>query len=218
MRLDVFVGQGFGEAHTALDFGLEITAEIFGDDAGSGEFAKIRNGEMRQEGEDSGERRVGIADEREAHIVGLRPFAMIGDRLDDAEGSLFARQSFQNLGFREEGIIESNGEDVRVAFSNERARNARRAAASEGNFLAEGQLREARYDLVFGNALEFRGGDGGKRELNEIHEVDIANQTQANEARRAGMEEQGTFDDIALKQILARADVFEHFGGKILAG
>ena len=71
MWLDLFVGQGFGEAHTALDFGLEIAAEIFGDDAGSGQFAKIRNGEMRQEGEDGGERRVGITNQRQTHIVGL---------------------------------------------------------------------------------------------------------------------------------------------------
>ena len=104
-----------------------------------------------------------------------------------------------------------------MAFGDERAGDACRAAASEGNFLAERQLREARYDLVFGNALEFRRGDGGKRELDKIHEVDIADQTQAGEARRAGMEEQSALDEITLEQIFARADAFENFGGKILA-
>ena len=69
--LSVFVGQGFGGAHAALDFGLEIAAEIFGDDAGSSEFTKIRNGEMRQEGEDGGKRRVGIANQGETYVVGL---------------------------------------------------------------------------------------------------------------------------------------------------
>ena len=84
---------------------------------------------MRQEGEDGGERRIGITNQREAHIVGLRPFAMVCHSLDDAEGSFFARESFEDLGFRQERIIKSNGEDMRVAIGDERAGNAGRAAA-----------------------------------------------------------------------------------------
>ncbi len=125
----MFVGQGFGEAHAALDFGLEIAAKIFGDDAGGSEFAKIGNCEMRQEGEDGGKRRIGIANQGEAHIVGLRPFAVVGDGLDHAERGFFARERFEDLGFRQEGIIQSNGEHIGVAFGDERAGNAGRTAA-----------------------------------------------------------------------------------------
>ncbi len=79
-------------------------------------------------------------------------------------------------------------------------------------------MRETRDDLGFGDAPEFHGDGRGKSELDEIHEVDVANQTQADEARRTGMKEQGALDEIALEQIFARADVFQDFGGKILAG
>ena len=89
---------------------------------------------MRQEGEDSSERRVGIAHKGEAHIVGLRPFAVVGDGLHDAKGGLFARQSFEHLGFREEGIIESDGQDIRVAFRDERAGNAGWVRGERGQF------------------------------------------------------------------------------------
>ena len=85
------MGQGFGGAHAALDLGLKIAAQIFGEDAGIREYAKIRYGEVGQKGEHGGERRGGIAHEGEAHIVGLGPFAVAGDGLHDAKRSFLAR-------------------------------------------------------------------------------------------------------------------------------
>jgi len=46
LGLGVFVGEGFGGAHAALDLRLKIAAQVFGDDAGIRECAKIRNGEV----------------------------------------------------------------------------------------------------------------------------------------------------------------------------
>jgi len=62
--------------HAALDLRLKIAAQVFGDDAGIRECAKIRNGEVGQKGEHGGERRGGIAHKGEAHVVGLGPFAV----------------------------------------------------------------------------------------------------------------------------------------------
>ena len=64
-----------------------------------------------------------------------------------------------------------------MAFGDEGPGNSGGAASGEGNLLTEGQLREARDDLVLGNALEFHGNGRRKSELYEIHEVNVANQT-----------------------------------------
>ena len=40
----------------AMDFGLQVFAERFGDDAGCGEFAEVGDGELGEVGEDGGER------------------------------------------------------------------------------------------------------------------------------------------------------------------
>lgn len=214
----MFVGQGFGGAHAALDFGLKIAAQIFGDDAGIREYAKIRDGEVGQEGQHRGERRGGIAHKGEAHIVGLGPFAVTGDGLHDAKRSFLVRQGLENLRFREEGIIEGDGQDIGVAFRDECAGDVRGSAARESNLLAQRQLREARNDLGFGEAPELHGGGGRKGELDEIHEVDVAQQAQGDEPRGTRMKKQRALDGVAFQEIFAGADVFEYFRGKVLAG
>jgi len=215
--LGVLVGERSGGAHAALDFGLKITAQVFGDDAGRGEFAKIRYGKVGQKGEHGRQGRRGIAYKREAHIVSLRPFAMTGDGLHDAKGGFLARQGLEHLGFREEGIIKGDGQDIWVAFRDKCAGNVRGASARESNLLAQGQLGEARDDLGFGEAFEFHGGSRREGELDEIHEVDIAQQAHCDEPRGPRMKEQSPLDGIAFKEIFARADVFEQLRGKILA-
>jgi hypothetical protein len=217
-ELGEFVGQGFGGAHAALDLGLKIAAEIFGDDAGIREHAKIRYGEVGQESKHSRQWRIRIAHKREAHIVGQGPFAVTGDGLHDTKRSFLAGQGLEHLGFRQEGIIEGDGHDLRVAFRNERTGNVRGSAASESNLLSQGQLREARNDLGFGEALEFGGGGGRESELDEIHEIDVAQQAEGDEARGTRMKEQSALDGIAFQKTFARANVFEHFRGKVLAG
>jgi hypothetical protein len=217
-RLGVFVGKGFGDAHAALDFRLKIAAQVFRDDAGIREYTKIGYGKERQEGEHGCQWRGGIAHKREAHIVGLGPFAVTGDGLHDAKRSFLARQSLEHLRFREEGIIEGDRQDIRMAFRYECAGNVRGSAASESNLLAQWQLREARNDLGLGEAFELRGGGGREGELDKIHEVDVAQQAQTGEARSTRMKKQRTLDGVAFQEILARANVFKYLRGKILAG
>src|SRR5208337_5242191 len=105
--------------------------------------------------------------------------------------------------FREEGIIEGDRQDIRMAFRYECAGNVRGSAASESNPLAQWQLREARNDLGFGEAFELRGGGGREGELYKIHEVDVAQQAQTGEARSTRMKKQRALDGIAFQEILA---------------
>jgi len=158
--LGEFVGEGFGGAHAAQDFGLKIASQIFGEDSGIREYAKIRDGEVGQKGEHGGERRRGIAHKCEAHVIGLGPFAVAGDGLHDAKRSFFVREGLEHLGLRQEGIIEGDGQDIRVAFRDKRANNVRGTAAGKSNLLAQGQLREACNDLGFSEAFELHGRGG----------------------------------------------------------
>src|SRR6266852_9596151 len=83
----------YGFANALLDFGEQIFAQTFGNDAGRGQFAQIGDGKLGEIAEDGGERGTGMADAREAHVVGVGPLAMLRDGLDDAEGKAVARQS-----------------------------------------------------------------------------------------------------------------------------
>jgi hypothetical protein len=216
--LGVFVGQGFRDAHAALDFGLKIAAQIFGDDAGIREYAKIRYGEVGQEGEHRCQWRERIANEREAHVVRQRPFAVTGDGLHDAKRSFLSRQGLEHLSFRQEGIIEGDRQDIGVAFRDECAGNVRGTAAGKSNLLAQGQLREARDNLGFGEAFEFHGDCRREGKLDEIHEVHVAQQAQGDEPRGTRMKKQRVLDGVAFQEIFACANVFEYFRGKVLTG
>src|SRR5438046_54680 len=83
-------------------------------------------------------------------------------------GKLFARERPQNLRFREVRIVEDYRDDVRVAFGEQSARHARRAAARQRNFLAERQLWQAPEQLILGVELQLRGYSRRKRDLHEI--------------------------------------------------
>jgi hypothetical protein len=134
----------FGLADALLDFGLKILAEAFGDDARRREFAEVGDGEFGKIGEDGRERGAGMADEREADVIALRPLAVVRDRLDYADGEAVEREGFQDLGFVEIGIVEDNGENLRMTLGEESAGYASRAAAGECELLSERELREAR--------------------------------------------------------------------------
>src|SRR5208337_956831 len=128
------------------------------------------------------------------------------------------REGLEHLGLRQEGIIEGDGQDIRVAFRDKRANNVRGTAAGKSNLLAQGQLRKARNDLGFSEAFELHGGGGRKGKLDKIHEVHVAQQAQGDEPRGTRMKKQRALDGVAFQQIFARANVFEYLRGKILAG
>src|SRR5262249_52791417 len=152
------------------------------------EVAKVGDSELRQVGKNGGKRGRGIADESEANVVNVGPFAMRGNTLRDGGRYFFAGQSFQNLGFSEIGIVEDDWKNLSVAFGEKSACDAGWTAASQGDFLSERELWEAGEDLLFGVALEF-GVDGGREgELYEVHQIEIAQKAEADEARSASVE------------------------------
>ena len=104
-----------------------------------------------------------------------------------------------------------------MAFGEQRSRYTCGAAPRQGDFLAEGKLRQAREDLLFGVTLEFRRKRGREGKLHEIHEVQIAQEPQTYEARRARMKKERALDSIGFQPRFAQANFFEKFGGQIFA-
>jgi hypothetical protein len=201
-----------------MDFCLQVFAKRFGDDAGGGEFTQVGNGELGEVGEDGCERGVGVADERQADVVGAGPFAVLSDGQDYVGRKIVAGEDFQDLGFGEMGVIEHDGEDLRMAFGQERSRDAGRSAASESDFLTERKMREAGEELFFGDASQVGGRARTEGELGQVHQVKFADEAEAGKSRRAGVEGQSALDWIILEQRLAADDFFEDFGGEIFAG
>ncbi len=148
----------------------------------------------------------------------LRPLAVIRNGKDDGLGQIIAPENFQDLGFREAGIVESDFENLRVTGGDQGAGNTRGAAAGEGNSLPQRQLWEARDDVFLGVALEFGGSAGRQRKLYEVHQVEVAQQAKADEARGSGMENQGALHGVAFQECLPRGDALNNLGGEILSG
>jgi hypothetical protein len=201
-----------------MNFRLEILAKIFRNDAGSSQFAQIHHGQLREITKHNGERRGGVADESEAHVVMLRPFAVIGDRENNDLGQFIVPEDFQNLGFREAGIVEGDFENLGVAGGDQGPCDTGGAATGEGNSLAQGQLGETRDDVFLGVALEFGGNRGRQRKLHEVHEVEITQEAETNEARSIGMKNQRALYGVALQKVFSRGDVFDDLLGQIFPG
>lgn len=119
--------------------------------------------------------------------------------------------------FGEIGIVEHHGKKLRVTFGEERARDARGSTPGERDFLADGKLRQPGEEQIFRDAFSFGGGAGKLRELGEVHEVKIADQSKAWKAWSAGMEGKGALDAIVPEQMLAARDFFKDFCWEILA-
>src|SRR5437773_1246888 len=130
---------------------------------------------------------AGVTHQREAHVVSDGPFAVPHDRRNHRGGKLFARERPQNLRFREVRIVEDDRDDLRVAFGEQSARHARRAAARQRNFLAERQLWQSPEQLILGVELQFDWNRGRKRNLDEIHQIKIPEKPQTDQAWRSRM-------------------------------
>ncbi len=185
---------------TSSDFRLEVLAQAYGDDAGRGELLQVVDGEMGKERKNGGQRGSGMADQSEANVVGKRPFAMPRNGSDDGWRDLAAREHAQDLRFVQKRIVERNAEDLRVAFGEERAGHARRAAPRQRDLLPQRKLRKTGQQLLFGQALQL-GSDAGKKcYLREIHEEEIAQQTLADKARGVRMKGEGALDAITFQE------------------
>jgi hypothetical protein len=210
-------GFGGGGSEAAGDFGLEIVAQGVGEDAGSDEFAEVAESDVREEREDHGQRGARMADNGDAHVIEDGPAAMTGGGDDDRFGKFIAGERFEEMAFVQVGIIEDDFKNAGMAFGEKRGGEAAGAAARQSYFLPQRQLREACEELLFGFDLEFGFGGDGEGELDKIHEIEIAEQAQADEAGHLGMKDDGALDAVIFQQGAAAGDLFENFGGEILA-
>ena len=82
-----------------LHFSLDVAAQSFRNDAGSGQFAKVGDRELGQIRKNRGKRRGRLAKNRDANVVGDGPLTVMNDRGNDRSRKFFARKSFQDLRF-----------------------------------------------------------------------------------------------------------------------
>ena len=77
----------FAATDATSDLRLQIFPERFRHNARRSEFAQVGNRELRKISEHAGEGRQGVTDQREAHVIRLRPFAVprngVGPHLSD---------------------------------------------------------------------------------------------------------------------------------------
>src|SRR2546429_1738119 len=109
-----FGGRAGTEA--ALNFGLDVAAQSFRNDARGSKFAKVGDGELWQVRKNGGQRCVGLAKQSDSNVVGDGPFAVLNDCWNYCGWQLFAGKSFQDLRFGEIGIVENHGEHLRMTF------------------------------------------------------------------------------------------------------
>ena len=98
--------------------------------------------------------------------------------------------------FGEPGVIEDDGENLRVPFGEKSAGDASGTTASERDFLSQRKLRKTSEKLVFRDALYLRLRPYGKSELRQVHEIKIADEANSDEARSARMERERPLDAI----------------------
>src|SRR5580693_7934822 len=152
-----------------------------------------------------------MPDQSQPHVIGNRPFAVLGDGAHHHRGKLFARKRSQHLRFRQISIVQNDGDDLRVPLREKRASKARRPPPGQGDFLSQRQLRQPRNQLVLRVPFQLRGNSRQKRELHEVHQVKIAQQSQSYEPRRARMKRQRPFDAVILQKRLAPCNFFQNF-------
>lgn len=121
------------------------------------------------------------------------------------------------MGFSEIGVIEDDGENLRVAFGEERAGDSAGAATGERDFLAERKLREAGEKLLFGDTFQLGGHADGQGELGEIHQIEIFDEAETCKSWCVRMKGERAFDSIIFEKVFARGNFFEDFGGEIFA-
>jgi hypothetical protein len=199
-----------------VDFGLKVFAKIFRNDAGRNELTEVGDGQFGQVGKDGGQGRGAVAYQSQSNIVGMGPLGMLSDGLNDGGRNLFAGKSFQDLRFGEMRIVENDGEGLRMAFREKSSGDAGGPATGQRDFLAKRELGQAGRELIFRVALQIGRDAGCERELDEIHEIEIAQQAQGNQAGRMRVKRESALDAIALQEMLASRNLFEKFRAQIL--
>src|SRR5690348_10586743 len=104
-----------------------------------------------------------------------------------------------------------------MTFRKQGSGDARRTTPRQSDLLAQRNLRKAREELLLRVAFQFCRNRGGKSKLDQIHQIEVANQTECSETRTAGMKAERFLDAITLEQRLALADLFEDFAGEIFS-
>jgi len=113
---------GVAALQAALDLGLQIVAKIVREDPRGDEFAKIGNGEFRQEGQDGGQCGRWLANESKADVIAVAPLWILGDGLDDDGRELVPCQSAEDLRFVEARVGKRGFDDSGLTVTTGSAR------------------------------------------------------------------------------------------------
>ncbi len=105
----------------------------------------------------------------------------------DAFGNARLGEDFEDLALREECVVESELEGLRMTFGQQRAGHARRSAARQREFLADGKMRDARQNDFLGHAADVGGSRGEQVETGQVEYVELANHSERDALGRAGM-------------------------------
>jgi hypothetical protein len=142
---------------------------------------------------------------------------MPGNRGNHVERELFPGEHSQDLRLGELGVVEDDADDLLVTLGEQRAGDARGSAPRECEFLPERKLGKPCDKLILGVALQFPGRAGQERELHQVHQIKLAEETQAGEVRGVGMKGEGALDTIVFEKGLAARNLFEDFSRKVFA-
>ena len=165
----------------------------------------------------SRQRRGRVAYEGHADVVKLRPLAMMRDGADDGERKRLAGEDAQELGFGEIGVVEGDLKNRRVAFSQERSRQAARTAARQHDSLSKRNLRKARDEQILGLASQFGVNGREQAHLHQIKKVEFTQEAHADQARHARVDRKGALHAVAFQKGLATREFFEELTGELFA-
>jgi len=139
------------------------------------------------------------------------------NRGNDSARQPFPRHDLENLCFGEKRIVEDGRQDLRMAFGQQRSRDARRPAARQHDLLSQRDLRKTADEQLFRLTPKFPVNRGLHADLHQIEHVEVAQEPHTGQARRMRMRHKRPFYPIALQERLAPRNLLENPIGKLFA-
>lgn len=192
-----------------------VFADGFGHTPVKADVVKVRHRDIRQELEDLRERREWISNQRQAHMISVRPFAVASDRLDDYARKIFTRQILQQISFGKEGIIQNGLDQLRIFGDKQGACDTARSAARQCDLFAARDSLKLLQDRVFRGYFDFRGKCRSLSDPHEIEQVEEFQQGQGNKPRRLGMAGQRQLQRIASADFRASGDLTQNLSRQV---
>lgn len=165
----------FSYVDAPRDFSLNVRFDIRRNAGHGRNLLKVARCEIRKKSHDRAKRSMSVPHKREAHVVMARPLRMLGNCSDHACRCTALREHLQYLALRKEGITERRHRRLGMSFLNDRACDARRAAAGQCQFLPNRKLRNFADQEFFSKTTRFSLRRRREADLNKIENEKLAN-------------------------------------------